>query len=225
MNIWTAIFRSTLGRKYLMAITGIGLFLYVVLHLLGNLQIFAGKEALNSYGAMLKANAGLLWTARLILFGLVAVHIGAAISLVLENRAARPERYKNRKVVAATYASRTMIWSGVIIAAFVIYHLLHFTVGVTHPEHYQLHDTKGRHDVFAMVVLGFSNFWVSAWYILSMGFLCFHLHHGVAAMFQSLGFKNAKYGACIDWFAAIAAWAIFFGYISIPISILLGYGR
>lgn len=231
MNIVANLFKSSLGKKYIMAISGAALFLFVVGHLLGNLQIFLGPEAINRYGRFLQTNKEILWLVRIGLLGMVALHIWSAVKLSAENKDARPIGYADNPVpVAASYASRTMLMSGLIIAAFVLYHLLHYTVQVrslnfTGKDFLALHDAEGRHDVFRMVVIGFSQLLVSGFYILAMGLLCLHLSHGVSATFQSLGLKNEVCGPLIDRFARVAAWVIFLGYISIPIAVLLGYGR
>jgi succinate dehydrogenase / fumarate reductase cytochrome b subunit len=169
---------------------------------------------------------------------LVLLHIWAAIKLTAENRAARPQPYAHYEVVAASYASRTMMMSGLIIAAFVIYHLLHFTVqypainligqnGKFLPtgNFADLQDAKGRHDIFAMMIIGFKQPVVSIFYIFAMFLLFLHLSHGLSAMFQSVGWKSPAYGLLIDRFAKIASWLVFLGYISIPIAILCGYGN
>ncbi len=224
------LFGSSVGRKYIMALSGALLFLFVLLHLAGNLQIFLGPEVLNRYGHFLQSNPELIWPARLILLGLVGLHIWAAITLTIENRAARPVPYAHYEVVAATYASRTMFMSGLIVLVFIIYHLLHFTVEVpqinfTGQNFVDLHDSRQRHDLFRMMVMGFSNIWVSAFYLLGMALLCLHLSHGVSSMFQSLGWKNKRYGAVLDKLALIGAIIIFVGYSSIPVAILLGFGK
>ena len=229
MNI-TSIFKSSVGRKFIMAVTGIVLFLFVLGHMVGNLQVFLGPEAINRYGAFLHSVGELLWIVRLTLLAMVLLHIWAAVSLTLENRAARPLPYVQQELVAASYASRTMFWSGLIIAAFVIYHLLHFTATVqaingTGRDFGALHDEKGRHDVYAMVILGFEKPVVAIFYIFAMTLLFMHLSHGVSAMFQSLGWKSPVYAPLIERFAVVVSWLIYLGYISIPISILLGYGR
>src|SRR5205085_11893527 len=127
MNIFTHVFKSSLGRKYVMAITGFFLFLFVIAHLAGNLQLFLGPEALNRYGHFLQSNPELLWPARAALLVLVALHIWAALALSGENRAARPVGYAVYRPVGSSYASRTMLMSGLIALVFIIYHLLHFT--------------------------------------------------------------------------------------------------
>ena len=231
MNIVTNLFKSSLGKKYITAISGAALLLFVVGHLLGNLQLFRGAQAINRYAHFLQSNKEILWPARFGLLIMVALHLWSAVKLSAENKAARPIGYADNPVpVAASYASRTMLMSGLIIAAFVLYHLLHYTVQVrslnfTGKDFLALHDAEGRHDVFRMMVIGFSQPLVSGFYILAMGLLCLHLSHGVSAMFQSLGLKNPVYGSLIDRFAKTVAGVIFLGYISIPIAVLLGYGR
>ena len=156
------LFKSSLGKKYIMAISGGALFLFVVGHLLGNLQIFLGAKAINRYGDFLQSHKEILWPARLGLLAMVALHSWSAVKLSAENKAARPIGYVDNPVpVAASYASRTMLMSGLIIAAFVLYHLLHYTVQVrslnfTGKDFLDLHDAEGRHDVFKMMVTGFS---------------------------------------------------------------------
>jgi succinate dehydrogenase / fumarate reductase cytochrome b subunit len=230
MKVMANIFGSSLGRKYIMAVSGGVLFLFVVAHLVGNLQIFLGREAINRYGHFLQSNPEIIWPARLFLLLMIALHIWAAIALSAENKAARPIAYAQYQPVASSYASRTMLMSGIIIFVFIIYHLLHYTVQVrsinlTGQDFHELHDAQGRHDVFQMMVTGFQNLWVSLFYILGMGLLCLHLSHGVSAMFQSLGWKNKTYGPFLDQAARVIAALIFIGYVTIPLAILLGYGR
>jgi succinate dehydrogenase / fumarate reductase cytochrome b subunit len=222
MNMLLRFFTSSLGKKFLMAITGAGLFLFVIGHLLGNLQIFLGPEAINRYGHFLQTTPEILWPARMGLLAFAGIHIWTSISLTLENRAARATRYEVKEVVDATLASRTMIWSGLIILAFVAFHLAHYTLLVVHPEFRDLRDANGWHDIYRMMVIGFSNGWVSGFYVLGIGLLCIHLSHGASAMFQSLGLNNAAYEVVIDLLAKVAAVVIFLGYISIPVAVLTG---
>src|ERR1700686_4510038 len=158
----TNLFTSSLGKKLIMAATGLALFLFVLLHLLGNLQVFLGPDVINRYGNFLQTNLELVWPARIGLLVIVLLHIWAAIKLSAENRAARPQPYAQYQVVAASYASRAMLMSGLIILAFIIYHLLHFTVqlqalNLTGKSFAELEDAKNQHDIFAMIVLGFRN--------------------------------------------------------------------
>ncbi|HEX3988690.1 MAG TPA: succinate dehydrogenase cytochrome b subunit, partial [Verrucomicrobiae bacterium] len=161
---------------------------------------------------------------------IIAIHIWSATKLTLENRAARPVAYQQWQPTAASYASRTMMYSGVIVAVFIVYHLLHFTAMVqavnftgknfdARPEFF---DAKGRHDIYRMMIAGFRVLPVSVFYIIGVGLLCLHLSHGISAMFQSLGWKSRSYGPCLDRAAKWGSALIFVGYISIPISILCG---
>ena len=225
MNFAAGIFRSSLGKKYLMAMTGLVLFAFVIGHMVGNLQIFLGRDAINGYAKFLKSKPWLLWAARLGLLLMLILHIWAAIKLAVENRAARPVGYANTKWVSASYASHTMVWSGLIIFAFVVYHLMHFTFGTLNPAYLELKDPSGRHDVYGMMIEGFSHPAVSLFYIVAMGLLCLHLSHGVSSLFQSLGLRNGCYRSLIDRFAQASALIIFVGNCAIPVAILLGYGR
>ena len=171
MNLITGLFRSSLGKKYIMAITGFALFGFVVVHMLGNLQIFLGPEYINQYGYFLQSKPEMVWSFRLFLLAAVGLHIWAAIKLSAENKAARGRSYENFKVVAASYASRTMLVSGLVLFVFIVYHLLHFTVQVdainfTGESFGRLEDAKERHDIYNMMVIGFSNPIVSIFYIV-----------------------------------------------------------
>ena len=223
MNL-ARVYGSSLGKKYIMAITGLLLFLFVIVHMLGNLQVYIGRDAMNAYAELLKSKPGLLWTFRTALFIVAVLHIVSALQLAAENRNARPERYAAGKPIA-TFASRTILVSGLIVLAFIVYHLMHFTLGVTNPEFLELHDSLKRHDVYQMVVDAFRNPWVSAFYIISMGLLCLHLSHGVYSSFQSLGIRRKATAAAFYRFAQISAIVIFIGNCSIPISIMAGVVR
>ena len=220
------VWASSLGKKYVMALTGVLLFGFVIAHMLGNLQIFLGRDVLNRYGHFLQSTPELVWPARIGLLILVVLHIVAAVKLSAENRAARPQRYGQYDVVAANFAARTMLFTGLITLCFIIYHLLHFTVQVpavnlVGEDFKALHDPIQRHDIYSMMVRGFSHPLVSAFYLLGVGLLCFHLSHGIGSMFQSLGLKNKYYGRIIDRFALAASIVLFVGYSSIPITILV----
>lgn len=231
MKIITNVFGSSLGKKYIMAVTGFFLFAFVAGHLVGNLQIFLGPEAINRYGHFLQSNVELLWPVRIGLLTIVGLHIWSAIKLSLENKAARPVPYAEYKALGSTYASRTMLVGGLIVLAFIVYHLLHFTVRVkainlTGQSFLDIpHDMENRYDVFRMMVLGFSNIWVVLFYVVGVGLLCLHLSHGASSMFQSIGWKNSAYRPFLDKGAKIVAVLIFLGYISIPVAIQAGYGK
>ena len=236
MNIITHVFKSSLGKKYIMAVTGFVLFLFVIGHLAGNLQIFLGQEAINRYGHFLQSNPELIWPARLTLLLMVGLHIWSATVISLENKAARPVGYAVYQPVGSSYASRTMLVSGSIVFVFIVYHLLHYTVLVQYlnftgqdfsafMEKLPGQVPAERHDIFKMMVVGFTNPWVSAFYVLGLALLSLHLSHGASSMFQSLGWKNEAYRPFLDLAARVVAVMIFLGYTSIPIAILCGYGK
>lgn len=225
MTSFSALYDSTLGKKYIMALTGAGLFGFVVVHMLGNLQLFLGPEPLNRYAVFLKSKPGLLWGARLGLLLLVFLHILTAVQLTLRNRAARPEKYDRSKPYRASYASRTLFLGGLALFAFVVYHLMHFTVGAVDPSYLKLRDAANRHDVYRMTILGFSHPGVSAFYIACMAVLCLHLSHGVGSAFQSIGFKNKQTAVWIDRVSKILGVVVFLGNSSMPLAVLAGILR
>ena len=208
---------STNGKKAVMAVTGAVLFAFVVGHLAGNLQIFEGRDKLNAYGHFLHSVGELLWPVRILLLLCVGLHITATVQLALRKKKARPVGYSRKEAIASSYASRTMYWSGPIVLAFVIFHLLQFTAGYIHPESQFIEG-----DVYHNVVAGFQVWWVSAWYIFSICLLGMHLRHGFWSMFQSLGFNHPKHTPVLKSAALLLAVVIVLGYISIPISVLLG---
>jgi succinate dehydrogenase / fumarate reductase cytochrome b subunit len=216
-NKATGFWDSTNGKKAVMAVTGAILFLFVIGHLAGNLQIFEGREKLNAYGHFLHSIGELLWPVRIILILCVVLHITATVQLALRKKKARPVGYSRKEAINSSYASRTMYWSGPIVLAFVIFHLLQFTAGYIHPESQFIEG-----DVYHNVVAGFSVWWVSIWYIFSVSLLGLHLRHGIWSMFQSLGFNHPRHTPILRGAAVVIAVVIVLGYISIPISVLLG---
>ncbi|MFN7931069.1 MAG: succinate dehydrogenase cytochrome b subunit [Blastocatellia bacterium] len=221
MNLIARIFNSTLGKKYIMAITGFLLFGFVIVHLLGNLQVFVGSPTpINEYAHFLKAKPGILWGARLGLLAIAILHVVTAYQLVARNRAARPVKYGSGKApVAASLSSRTTAISGTIVLVFIIFHLLHFTVGIVDSSLMAL-EINGMHNVFGMMAQAFSNPFIAGFYLLSMALLCMHLAHGVGSMFQSLGIKNGAYDSVINRLAKVAAIIIFLGNSAIVIAFL-----
>lgn len=227
MNILSYLFKSSLGRKYIMAASGLALFAFVIGHLLGNLQIFLAPEVINRYAQFLKDNIELVWGARIGLLGCIALHIWTAISLSADNKAARPVAYADATPPAASMASRTMLMSGLIVFFFILYHLLHFTVQVewvngVEKTFHSLKTADGHHDVYSMVVIGFRQPLVALCYVIAVGLLCLHLSHGVGASFQSLGLKNKAWGPVIDTASKVVSFLIFVGYASIPLAVLTG---
>ena len=217
-------FDATIGKKAVMAVTGVILFGFVVGHLVGNLQIYAGADKVNHYAKFLHSMPGPLWGARIALLVSVVLHVWASFELWLLKREARPVAYKKRANLSSSYASRTMLWSGPIIAAFVIYHLLHFTFGTVLPGGLaRLPD--GDVDVYRNLITGFSQPLVSLFYVVAVTLLGVHLYHGLWSMFQSLGVSHPKYTPRFKQFAAAASVLITVGNISIPVSVLAGIVR
>jgi succinate dehydrogenase / fumarate reductase cytochrome b subunit len=218
-------YRSAIGKKAVMAITGVILFGWIFAHMAGNLKLFLGPEALNHYAEWLREMGGpilphtvALWISRVVLLVAVIFHIHSAYALTVMNRKSRPIGYSERDYVKGTYAARTMRWGGVIIVLFVIYHLLHLTTGDVH------HDfIKG--DVYHNVVTGFQVWWVAAVYILANLALGLHLYHGLWAMFSSLGMTNPRFEHWRRAFATVFAIVITAANISFPLSVLTGFVR
>jgi succinate dehydrogenase / fumarate reductase cytochrome b subunit len=211
-------YTSTTGKKAAMAVSGCILFLFVLGHLIGNLQIYEGPEKLNRYAVLLRAEPPLLWAVRLVLLGMVLLHIWASMQLAARNIGARPVGYRMKKATGSSYASRTMYWSGPIILAFVIYHLLDFTFGKVNP-HYE------PGNVYGNVVASFQVIPVAAFYIIAMLLLCLHLYHGLWSMFQSLGIAHPRWTPMLRKGAAVVATLIAIGNISIPVAVLSGWIR
>ncbi len=209
--------QSTNGKKVVMAVTGCILFLFIIGHLLGNLLVYAGPVRYNAYAAFLHFDDTLLWIIRSVLIVAVVLHITATVQLALRNKRARPVGYSRKEAINSSFASRTMYWSGPIVLAFVIFHLLEFTAGYIHPGSQFI-----RGDVYHNVIAGFSVWWVSAWYIFALILLGIHLRHGIWSMFQSVGYNHKKHTPLLKKAALVIAAAIILGYISIPISVLTG---
>ena len=208
---------STNGKKAVMAVTGALLFGFVIVHMLGNLQVYEGPERLNAYGRFLHGVPEILWGFRIVLLTAVVLHIVASVQLALRKTQARPVAYTRKDNIVSTYASRTMYWSGPILLAFIIYHLLHLTAGVVHPGSDFI-----EADVYHNLVAGFQVWYVSAWYIFSMILLGFHLRHGAWSMVQSLGLNHPRHTPLLNKAAAVFAIVLTLGYISIPISVMTG---
>ncbi|PYL31884.1 MAG: succinate:quinone oxidoreductase [Verrucomicrobia bacterium] len=222
-NIFSVFYRSSVGKKIIVAITGVILILFVIGHLLGNLQIFIGPDWINAYSQHLHDLGPLLWLIRAFLFIAVVFHIYLTILLAIENRRARPEPYIDKRYVKATFASRHMVMSGLIVLAFIAYHLAHFTFRKTDPRFALLKpDPLGHYDVYSMMVYGFQNYFVSGFYVLGLFLLALHLSHGSSSFFQSLGLNDKKMTPRLALAGRIFAWLLFAGYTSIPVAILLG---
>ena len=214
---------SPIGRKWIVAITGIVLVLFVIGHLVGNFSIFLGPDSMNSYAHLLQNLGELLWLVRGILLVCVVLHIWFTITLWRENLAARPQKYAVKNDLGTTVYARLMRLSGLTVLAFVIYHLAQFTWEAFNPEYKTWVDARGYHDVYRMVVTAFSCPFVSGFYILAVGLLAMHLSHGIASLFQTLGLTTAKLRPLFARGGLILAWIIFLGFASIPASVLLGF--
>jgi succinate dehydrogenase / fumarate reductase cytochrome b subunit len=225
-NPVAALWGTMVGKKVVMAVTGIVLVGFVVSHMVGNLKIFLGAEAIDHYAVFLREVGepllpyeALLWGARLVLLVSVLLHILAAVQLTRMNWAARPERYAAKRSVATSYAALTMRYSGVILALFIVYNILHLTLGVVGfpPATYE------HLAVYKNVVAAFSVWYVSLFYVLAMAALCLHLDHGIWSMFQTLGWNSAKTSPGLRLLSRVVALVVFAGFISVPVAVLAGW--
>jgi succinate dehydrogenase / fumarate reductase cytochrome b subunit len=210
------LYRTTIGKKVVMAATGVVWFGYVIGHLLGNLQIYAGPQRINEYSEFLHHTPSVLWGTRLVLGISLIAHVIASIQLTLVNLEARPIPYATKDDVATTYAARTMVYSGPILLAFILYHLAHLTFGIAPGTEYD------AHNVYNNVVHGFQIWWLSLFYIGAQMLLGLHLYHGVWSAFQTVGANHPRYNAWRRRFATAITAAIVAGYVSIPISVAVG---
>ncbi|MEO6874197.1 MAG: succinate dehydrogenase cytochrome b subunit [Opitutaceae bacterium] len=241
MNLVGRLFGSSIGRKILMAITGVILIGFVVGHLVGNLQIFEGPDRLNGYAAFLHQLGPLLWVARIGLLVAVVIHIWAATVLTIENHAARDVKYSVKHTIQATLSSRLMRWTGVVVLAFLIFHLAQFTLGFTSvatfkealPRYTMTGDyrvagflaTKSGAqvlDVYNMVILGFQSPVVAVFYIIAVGLLSFHLVHGADSLFQTIGWRTETWAVALRKIVIVFCVAYFLGNLAIPGAVLLG---
>lgn len=245
MTLIGNLFRSSIGRKFLMAITGLILIGFVTGHLVGNLQIFAHPDKINGYAHFLQSLGPALWAVRLGLLACIAIHIWAAVVLTLENKAARgSDSYGVKKWLQAAWASRYMRLTGFVVLAFIIYHLAHFTIGASWAQgdsfkklNYVMSEdfhilgfpvvAKGQlvHDVYTMVYLGFANPIVSGFYILAVALLTVHLLHGIESMFQTFGWRNQSWACCLRKISLVFCLLYLAGNVAIPGAILTGLAK
>jgi succinate dehydrogenase / fumarate reductase, cytochrome b subunit len=219
----SAFYQSSVGKKIIVAVTGIILILFVIGHLLGNLQIFLGPDWVNGYAQHLRDLGPVLWLIRIVLLVTVVLHIYVTIRLAIDNRRARPNHYAEQEYIKASFASRHMVVSGLVVLAFIIFHLLHFTIRKIDPRFPLLKaDPLNHYDVYSMMVYGFQNIYISIFYIVGLFLLTLHLTHGASSFFQSLGLNDKKLTPRLAFGGRIFAWAIFVGYTSIPVAVLLG---
>lgn len=216
------LFSDSIGRKAVMAITGLFMVLFVIGHLLGNLTIFAGPNGINAYAAKLHELGPVVWGTRIVMLVSVVLHAVLGIQMTTENSAAKPTKYAVDTKLRATFASRTMIWTGVILAAFIVYHLLQFTFRVT-PNLVLGTDAQGRFDVFTMVVASLKGAAVAAIYVVGMVALFLHLSHGIQSTFQTLGLNTGKTLPKFTLLGKVASAAFLVGFASIPVLIFVGF--
>jgi succinate dehydrogenase / fumarate reductase cytochrome b subunit len=213
------ILKSVVGRKIFMAITGQCMVLFAVVHMVGNSSIFVGPDGINAYAKHLHDLGPLVWVFRAGLLALLSVHVFYGIQLTLENNAANPTTYAVKKQLKATFSSNNMIWTGLVLLAFLIYHLLHFTARLT-PGVVEGIDALGRYDVFTMVVSAFRNGGIVVIYLVAMATLFLHLSHGIQSFFQTMGWNTDKTQCGISTIGKAVAFILLAGYAVIPLSIL-----
>ena len=220
-------FTSSIGKKYLMALSGLVLVGFVFVHMAGNLQVLAGQEQINSYAHSLQSLPWfILWGSRLFLLAAVLVHAWTAYSLISENRIARPKANEVEITKRAGWSSLKMGLTGTIILAFVVFHLLHFTIRTIYPEYAEMKTLVGSpdeseiHDAFLMIISGFKHDIVSIFYVVAMFLLCRHLAHGFSSVFQSLGVRSESWRSKLDLVSSAYAWLIFAGFSIVPVSVI-----
>lgn len=221
MNRLVRLFGSSVGRKIVTAASGVLLIAFLFGHMFGNLKVFQGQDALNGYAAWLQGHP-LLWFFRVGLLTLFIVHVYLALTLARENRSARPDRYREYRPGRSSFASRYMLLSGIVVAAFVVYHLLHFTFGVVDHENVRLLDASQRLDVYSSVVRSFQNPWIAWSYVVAMVLFGLHLWHGTTSAFQTMGVRHESYDTLIRVGCAVVVATLVIGNCSIPILIHAG---
>lgn len=224
MNNVVAFANSSIGKKWIVAITGLSLVGFVIVHMLGNLQILwphhGGQEHLNSYAEHLHDLGPLLWLARITLIVFFFAHVYYTVSLARENRAARPQKYARPARIVASVPVMTVLISGLILLGFILFHLAHFTFKWVKPEYASFYDAAKRPDVYQMVVVGFSSWLISGFYILSMFILCMHISHGFSSVFQTFGVRNKALAPLLDKGSYALGFILFLGNSAIPLAIL-----
>ncbi len=215
-------FQSSVGSKVVTALTGLGLVIYVIFHMLGNLQVFEGPHALNSYAAFLRDMPIMLWTARIGLLSIAALHIGLAVQLSLRNRRARPVAYAAHHYRQASFASRTMAVSGTVLLLFVVFHLLHLTAGLIDPLPSDRVDLEGHRDVYGKLIHAFQNPFIVGLYLAGQLGLGLHLSHAVSSSLQTLGFEHAALNRLIKAAGPSVALVVVLGNLAIVLAIFLG---
>jgi succinate dehydrogenase / fumarate reductase, cytochrome b subunit len=227
-NRLVAFWATVIGKKVVMAVTGAVLVLFVIAHMLGNLKIFSDPNEINAYSRFLRevgspglAYGQLLWMVRIVLLACVALHITAAVQLSRMSWAARPHGYSVKRNVETTFAARMMRWGGVLLVAFVIFHLLHLTLGAVGFRPGQFRDLA----VYQNVLAAFAVWPIAVFYIVAMGALCLHLYHGVWSMLQTLGWNTARNQTALKTLSRVIAIVVFVGFSSVPVAVMAGWLR
>ena len=216
------LFSDSIGRKAVMAVTGLLMVLFVVMHLLGNLSIFAGPDGINAYSEKLHSLGPVLWVFRIVMIVAVVLHVVLSIQITLENAAAKPQKYAVARSLKATFAGKNMIWTGVILGAFIGYHLLQFTFHVT-PDVVVGEDAQSRFDVYTMVVSSLVKPLIAVGYLVALVSLFLHLSHGIQSTFQTLGWSNAKLLPEYGRWGKVLSVLFLIGYGAIPVLVLVGF--
>ena len=216
--------KTTVGLKVLMGLTGALMMTWVTVHMLGNLQIFFSYSGINHYGQLLRTLPEALWAERFVMLGIVIVHFYSALELSARNRAARPIDYTEIQFIGASFASKTMLVSGLVVGSFIIFHLLHFTGAVFNPEYNTFHDptTPEWHDVHRMVVSAFQQWPIALTYLVGVLLAAIHLSHGAQSWFQSLGCSNEAWSPLQERFAWAISAVLFLGFASVPLAVWSG---
>ena len=220
-------YRSTIGKKIIMGVTGLIGIGFVILHMAGNLQAFVGRQKINAYGALLHGPlAELTWLLRIVLIVAVVLHVLMAYELTRISAAARPIGYQKKEPQVATLASRTMKWGGVLLLVFIVLHLLHFTTEQIDPAGWRgMTDLRGNRDVYGNIVGSFHIWWVAAFYIIAMIALGLHLYHGAWSSVRTLGYAKPSQNPLHRRIALVVAVVIWFGFTLVPVGVMAGIIR
>jgi succinate dehydrogenase / fumarate reductase cytochrome b subunit len=220
MSWFVGYVRSSIGAKQIMAVTGLGLLLFAIVHMVGHFGMFAGRDAYNTYAHTLQSLGALKWAARGGLLAILVIHVATAIALWRANAAARPQKYAVFRTRRTTFFARTMTMTGLVILAFIIYHLAHFTLGWVQPASFHTVDAKGRYDAYSMFVIGFQNIPILVSYLVAVTLLSFHLAHGASSWLQSLGWRHPTYDPFFFKLGPALGLALAVGYAAPPLGVL-----
>lgn len=226
MSRFSRIAHTSIGKKLIMAVTGAGLLAWVIGHITGNLKVFFGRDEINDYAQWLHDHPSILWPTRLGLLAFFLYHIVKGVTLWRTNRRARPHGYHSDVALRSSFASRHMLFSGLLVLSFVVFHLLHLTFQVTHPEFQLMIDSSHGHhrpDVFLMLLTAFQDPLVAGSYVIAVGLLGLHLMHGAASLFQTLGLWHPTYGPLVRRGGKVLAVLLVLSFWSIPIAIFVHF--